>query len=73
LIATIICALASPLNAQRPGQADDMAAVDQPPSVLAGVRVEMHLGGVLPQPVASMCSASSMVTPSTWSMISPTA
>ena len=43
LIAATTWALASPLKLQRAGEADDVAAVDQPPAVLARGGVEVHL------------------------------
>jgi hypothetical protein len=39
-----------PVERQRARQADDMPAIDQPPAILARGGVEMHLGGVLPEP-----------------------
>ena len=45
-------ALAEPVEAERPGERDHVAAIDQPPAepgVLGGQAVEMDLGGVLEQ------------------------
>ena len=59
------------IEGQRAGQRDHVPAIDQPPAeAAAGLRelVEMHLGGVLVEPGGQLCSASSTVMPSTWSM-----
>jgi hypothetical protein len=50
LIATMHCALAKPVEAERAGHRHDVAAIDQALAILARGGVEMRLGRVLPQP-----------------------
>jgi hypothetical protein len=60
---------------KRARQTDDVATVDDAAAEapgLFGLLVEMHAAVFWYRRVAIMCSLSSMVMPSTWSMRSPT-